>query len=176
MTWQGVKLTWWIGKLKPGEKLAITYRAQITLTEDQKKEGGEYAFTNEVRVDGLHKFVTVYGGNAVGQLYLEKHFDGQIIWNTSKIEEPDQFAEQVIRMCRENGFQTIHFSEDLGGLPSSLFIAVYLKKSDVDKGEPVLRIRYEPLSCAGNGNAESDEEYTIADPPSEYRLTVEDGS
>lgn len=86
-TWQGVKLTWWIGKLEPGEKLAITYRAQITLTEDQKKEGGEYAFTNEVRVDGLHKSVTVYGGNAVGQLYLEKHFDGQIIWNTSKIEE-----------------------------------------------------------------------------------------
>ena len=74
-----------------------------------------------------------------------------------------------------NGFQTIHFSEDLGGLPSSLFIAVYLKKSDVDKGEPVLRIRYEPLSCAGNSNEESDEEYTIADPPSEYRLTVEDG-
>ena len=98
-----------------------------------------------------------------------------VVANTSKIEEPDQFAEQVIRICRENGFQTIHFSEDLGGLPSSLFIAVYLKKSDVDKGEPVLRIRYEPLSCAGNSNEESDEEYTIADPPSEYRLTVEDG-
>lgn len=86
-TWQGVKVTWWIGKLAPGEKVEIAYRAQITLTEDQKKEGGQYAFTNTVSVDELHESVTVYGGNAVGQLYLEKHFDGQIIWGTSQIAE-----------------------------------------------------------------------------------------
>lgn len=87
-TWQGgVELTWWIGKLAPGEKVEITYRAQITLTESQKEEGGRYGFTNTVTVDGLHKAVTVYGGNAVGELYLEKHFNGQIIWNTSPIAE-----------------------------------------------------------------------------------------
>lgn len=97
-----------------------------------------------------------------------------VVANTSEIEEPDQFAEQVIRMCRENGFQTIRFSEDLDGLPSSLFISVYLKKADVDKGEPVLRIRYEPLSSEDDCNESNCSESTIADPPSEYRLTIED--
>lgn len=87
-TWQGgIALTWWIGKLAPGEKVEITYRAQLNLTESQKEEGGKYGFTNTVTVDGLHKAVTVYGGNAVGELYLEKHFNGQIIWNTSPIAE-----------------------------------------------------------------------------------------
>ncbi len=86
-TWQGVKLTWWIGKLAPGEKVEIKYKAQITLTEIQKKEGGQYTFTNTAEVDGLRKSVTVYGGNAVGELYLEKHFNGQIIWRGNQIEE-----------------------------------------------------------------------------------------
>ncbi len=97
-----------------------------------------------------------------------------VVANTSEIEEPHRFAEQVIRMCRRNEFQTIRFSEDLGGLPSSLFISVYLKKADVDRGEPVLRIRYEPLPCEKNYNEKNGDECTIADPPSEYLLTVED--
>lgn len=87
-TWQGgIALTWWIGKLEPGEKVEITYRAQINLTESQKADGEKHGFTNTVSVDGLHKAVTVYGGGAVGELYLEKHFDGQTIYNSSTIAE-----------------------------------------------------------------------------------------
>ncbi len=85
--WQGVKLTWWIGKLAPGETVTIAYHAQISLTEAQKKEGGRYGFTNTASIDGLHKSVTVYGGVEVGQLYLEKHFNGETIWNGSSIKE-----------------------------------------------------------------------------------------
>lgn len=85
--WQGIKLTWWIGKLEPGENVTITYRAQIGLTETQKKEGGQYGFTNTASVDGLYKSVTVYGGQEVGELYLEKHFDGETIWSGTPISD-----------------------------------------------------------------------------------------
>lgn len=82
-----ITLTWKIGKLQPGETVEISYRAQINLTESQKQEGGQCSFTNTARVDGIEKSVTVYGGNAVGHLYLEKTFEGNTIKNISSLTE-----------------------------------------------------------------------------------------
>lgn len=82
-----ITLTFQIGKLKPGETVKISYRAQINLTESQKKECGQYGFTNTARVDGIEKSVTVYGGNVIGHLRLEKLFNGKEIHSISSLTE-----------------------------------------------------------------------------------------
>lgn len=82
-----ITLTFQIGKLKPGETVRISYRAQINLTESQKKECGQYGFTNTARVDGIEKSVTVYGGNVIGHLCLEKLFNSKEIHSISSLTE-----------------------------------------------------------------------------------------
>lgn len=85
--WNGIRIIWNIGKMRPGEEIKFTYRAQITLSEEQKAEGGQYGFTNMAYADGISKSVTVYGGQAVGQLYLEKDFDGNKWWDVKSLTE-----------------------------------------------------------------------------------------
>lgn len=94
--WNGIRLTWKIGKLNAGEIVKLVYRAQVTLTEEQKEEGGRYDFTNMAYADGISKSVTVHAGKAVGELYLEKNFNGQILWNgTSLTEEQKQIIFEL---------------------------------------------------------------------------------
>ncbi len=94
-----------------------------------------------------------------------------VIANTDKIENTQDFARTVIRMCRENSFRSIHLSTDLYGYPERLEINVYLHREDVNRVEPVQRIRYEPPESAMKGDSET--EYNIKDHAEKYKLYVD---
>ena len=66
-----------------------------------------------------------------------------VIANTDEIEDKEEFARTVIRMCRENSFRSLRLSTDLYGYPERIEIDVYFHRGDVNKRKPVLRIRYE---------------------------------
>ena len=66
-----------------------------------------------------------------------------VVANSGKIEDGEAFAYQVLEMYRENLFQTIHFSTDIGEMPGILDITVYLKRGDIGKKEPVMKIYYD---------------------------------
>lgn len=72
----------------------------------------------------------------------------------------------IIRMCIENEFHSIKFSTDINGYPSSLDIAVYLKRSDIGEKEPVCRIRYIPTDY--------NEGYDIKNNADQYHLYLDE--
>ena len=94
-----------------------------------------------------------------------------VIANTDEIEDKEEFARTVIRMCRENSFRSLRLSADLYGYPERIEINVYFHRGDVNKRKPVLRIRYEPAEDFAQG--ESDEEYNIKDHAEKYNLYVD---
>lgn len=89
----------------------------------------------------------------------------KVVANSSRIDDKEAFAKEIIRMCRENAFHSIRFSTDIEGYPSRLDIAVYLKEKDIDSGEPVFKIRYEPV--------EFDKGYDIKNNADKYRLYLD---
>ena len=102
------------------------------------------------------------------------------------IVDEEEFAETVVRMCVENSFRSMKLSTDLNGYPESLDITVYLKKSDIGKEDPVLRIRFEPPEETEARSDPAEEElgpgeehterrsgYNIKDDADHYTLTVE---
>lgn len=84
--------------------------------------------------------------------------------NTSCIEDKEAFAYEVIRMCRENSFQTIKLSTDVTGWPSSLDITVYLHRDDVGRKKPEMHIRFLPPDDGA--------EYNIKDDSAKYQLLI----
>ncbi|MGN0352867.1 MAG: isopeptide-forming domain-containing fimbrial protein [Roseburia sp.] len=83
--WDGsIVLTWKIGSLEAGEEIEIHYKAQISVSED---EIGKIEFTNTVYVGAISKSVTVYGGEPVGDIYIEKSFDGNTLWYGCELTE-----------------------------------------------------------------------------------------
>ena len=79
-----IVLKWLISELKPGETVTIKYPAKILLTDEQKKNGGSYPFTNTVKYLERPKTVTVYGGSEKGKLYLQKTFNGYSPYNSER--------------------------------------------------------------------------------------------
>lgn len=94
-----------------------------------------------------------------------------VIANADRIEDTEGFARNVIQMCRENSFRSIRLSTDLYGYPERLEINVYLHREEVNKEEPVMRIRYEPAEDPVEG--EGGEKYNIKDHAEKYKLYVD---
>ncbi len=65
-----------------------------------------------------------------------------VIANSSRIDDKEAFARQVIHMCQENSFHSVRFSTDLSGYPSGVNIIVYLNEKDVDRRKPVCEIEF----------------------------------
>ncbi len=63
-----------------------------------------------------------------------------VVANSGCIEDREGFAREVALKYRENSFRSVRFSRDTGGQPSIVDIAVYLKKKDIGKTDPVMRI------------------------------------
>ena len=80
------------------------------------------------------------------------------------IEDEEKFAENVIKMYRENAFRSIRLSTDLGKAAEKLDIRVYLHRDDIREGNPVMRILYEP--------PDDEKEYNIIDDAEVYRMTI----
>lgn len=89
-----------------------------------------------------------------------------IVANSRGISDKEDFAKDVIEMCRNNSFKSMIFSTDLKGYPGSLDIDVYLTKDDIGKTEPVLQIRFQP--------EEWNADYNIKDDVEHYCLYVDD--
>ncbi len=62
--------------------------------------------------------------------------------NSSRIEDKEEFAREIIHMCQDNSFHSIRFSTDVNGYPSELDITVYLNRKDVKKGKAVCEIEF----------------------------------
>ena len=79
-----------------------------------------------------------------------------IVANRDKIEDKEEFAELLVKMCRENSFHTIKFSTDRG-YATSVNMRVYLWKDEIEGNEPVMVVEYK---TTGYG-----EEYDIVHDP-----------
>lgn len=88
-----------------------------------------------------------------------------VVANCDSISDREEFAREVIKMCRSNSFQSLKLSTDISGWPNSLDIAVYLHKKDIGGDGPVMRIRYEP--------AGDEPTYDIKNNADQYTLTIE---
>ena len=84
-----------------------------------------------------------------------------IVANRDKIEDKEEFAELLVKMCRENSFHTIKFSTDRG-YATSVNMRVYLWKDEIEGNEPVMVVEYK---TTGYG-----EEYDIVHDPEQFDL------
>lgn len=109
--------------------------------------------------------------DAVGSRMENRECFLDVIANADRIEDTEGFARTVIQMCRENSFRSIRLSTDLYGYPERLEINVYLHREEVNKEEPVMRIRYEPAEDPVEG--EGGEKYNIKDHAEKYKLYVD---
>ena len=87
-----------------------------------------------------------------------------VIANRNEIEDKDEFARLLVRMCKENSFQSIKFSTDRG-YATSLDMRVYLWRDEVEGNDPVMTVEYKP--------EEWNQEYDIVNNPEEFRLYVD---
>lgn len=87
-----------------------------------------------------------------------------VIANRNKIEDKDEFARLLVRMCKENSFQSIKFSTDRG-YATSLDMRVYLWRDEVEGNDPVMTVEYKP--------EEWNQEYDTVNNPEEFRLYVD---
>ena len=60
--------------------------------------------------------------DAVSSSYDSRECRLIVTANSSEIEDREQFAREVFRMCRENSFRTIKLSTDIQGWPERLDI------------------------------------------------------
>ena len=86
----------------------------------------------------------------------------RIIANRNKIENKKEFTEQVLQMFRDNGFQSVRFSFDMG-YPVGLHADVYLTEQDVELGDVTMTIDY----VQDDGL-----QYSLLENPEEFQLKI----
>ena len=87
-----------------------------------------------------------------------------VIANRDEIGDKDEFARSLVRMCKENSFQSIKFSTDRG-YATSLDMRVYLWRDEVEGNNPVMTVEYK--------TDEWNPDYDIINNPEEFRLYVD---
>lgn len=87
-----------------------------------------------------------------------------IIANRNQINNKEDFAEYLIKKCKENTFKTIKFSIDYG-YATSLYLSVYLWEDQVNGREPVMVVEYLP--------DEWGQEYDIFHDPEKFQMYIE---
>lgn len=87
-----------------------------------------------------------------------------IVANRDKIEDKEEFAELLVKMCRENSFHTIKFSTDRG-YATSIHMQVYLCDNDIEEAKVAMKIDYV--------QREYNEKYDICNNPEEFELHVD---
>ena len=87
-----------------------------------------------------------------------------IVANRDKIEDKEEFAELLVKMCRENSFHTIKFSTDRG-YATSIHMQVYLCDNDIEEAKVAMKIDYV--------QREYNEKYDICTNPEEFELHVD---
>ena len=87
-----------------------------------------------------------------------------VIANRGEIEDKDKFARLLVRMCKENSFQSIKFSTERV-YATSLDMRVYLWRDEVEGNDPVMTVKYKP--------EEWNHDYDIINNPEEFNLYVD---
>ena len=64
-----------------------------------------------------------------------------IVANRDKIEDKEEFAELLVKMCRENSFHTIKFSTDRE-YATGIHMQVYLCDNDIEVAKMAMKIDY----------------------------------
>ena len=80
--------------------------------------------------------------DAVSSFSMSNDHHLKVVANSSRIEDKEAFAREVIHMCQDNSFHSIRFSTDINGYPTELDITVYLNRKDVEKGKSVCEIEF----------------------------------
>lgn len=64
-----------------------------------------------------------------------------VVANRDRIEDKEEFAKLLVKMCTENSFHTIKFSTDRG-YATEIHIQVYLCEEDIEDANVVMEIDY----------------------------------
>ena len=87
-----------------------------------------------------------------------------VVANRDRIEDKEEFAKLLVKMCRENLFHTIKFSTDRG-YATEIHMQVYLCEEDIEDANVVMEIDYVQREC--------NEKYDIYYYPEEFVLYVD---
>ena len=64
-----------------------------------------------------------------------------VVANRDRIEDKEEFAKLLVKMCRENPFHTIKFSTDKGYV-TGIHMQVYLCEEDIEEAKVAMKIDY----------------------------------
>ena len=64
-----------------------------------------------------------------------------VVANRDRIEDKEEFAKLLVKMCRENPFHTIKFSTDKG-YATGIHMQVYLCEEDIEEAKVAMKIDY----------------------------------
>lgn len=102
--------------------------------------------------------------DAVSRISTNQDVTLTIVANKDIIDDPADFADELLTMCQENTFQTIKMSYD-NGYPTSLTMRVYNWKDEIEGNSPLMVIDYQPSDYTKG--------YNIIDNPEEFELTID---
>ena len=93
------------------------------------------------------------------------HYYISVVANTKNIENKKELAEQIVKMSRDNSFQSVKYSVDAKGYPQSLDVSVYHTENEIGKQDASFHFTYEP----DDRNAG----YDIYHNPEKYKLVID---
>lgn len=98
------------------------------------------------------------------EISMEPDGVSSISMNRDRIEDKEEFAKLLVKMCRENSFHTIKFSTDRG-YATGIHMQVYLCDNDIEVAKMAMKIDYL--------QREYNENYDICYYPEEFVLYVD---
>ena len=87
-----------------------------------------------------------------------------VVANRDRIEDKEEFAKLLVRMCRENSFHTIKFSTDRG-YATGIHMQVFLCEKDIEDANVTMKIDYIQRKY--------NEKYDICNNPEEFEFHVD---
>lgn len=100
-------------------------------------------FMGIVLLQGCGRNRIVGEPDIVSSISMNQDYYLTVVANCDVIENKYEFAWKLIRMCRENSFNTIKFSTDQG-FATRIQMNVYLWQDEIKGNERVMEIIYEP--------------------------------
>ena len=87
-----------------------------------------------------------------------------VVANRDRIEDKEEFAKLLVKMCRENEFHSIKFSTDRG-YATGIHMQVYLCEEDIEDANVAMKIDYIQRKY--------NEKYDICNHPEKFELFVD---
>lgn len=93
--------------------------------------------------------------------YLEEHIS--VVMNKMYVSDYNKAAEEIVQKCRDNDFENIRFSYDLGK-PNALYGTVYLNRFSFNNGKALFSFEFVQQDVNGG--------YNIVDDPDRFTLKI----